>query len=668
MQARQGRRRVAVVGSGVSGLVAAYVLARHDHVTLYEADDRLGGHADTHRLVVAGDTIAVDTGFIVHNDRTYPTLLRLFAELGVPTQESDMSMSVRDEASGLEYAGALGPRGLFPAGRNLGNPRYLRMLTDIRRFHRRARAVLATVPADGVPDVTLGQFLAASGFSAYFRTHFMTPLVSCVWSCDPQVALDYPARYLFTFLEHHGMLTVFGSPTWRTVTGGSREYVDRVAATLDEVRLDRKVVEVRETGDGVALTDGDGHTDAYDAVVLATHPDQALAMLADPTAGQREVLASFRYSENLAQLHTDTRLLPTRRDARASWNYQRRATGDGRVLVTYDLTRLMRLPVGPDGTRYLVTLNGADVVDQDTVIATREYAHPIYDPTSVAAQRRLPEVNTARIAFAGAWHGWGFHEDGALAGRRAAEHLGGRWGEPPVPAVPATPAIYRTEIRHARTEPVRNAFRHRSYTWLVDLDALPDHGLLARFEARDHLGAPDRSLRENVEAYLAARGIDLDGGRVLMLAQARQLGHVFNPLSVFWCFGRDGALAGVLLEVHNTYGGRHTYLVHPDGRGRAEVDKALYVSPFNDVSGRYHVAVPVPGERVRVAVTLHRPGHPPFTASLRGERRPADPAGVLRASLRTPLAPLVGALRIRTQGIKLWLRRVPVQPRPQEDR
>ena len=244
------RRHVAVVGSGVAGLTAAYVASRTAHVTLLEADDRLGGHADTHLVDdAAAGTLAIDTGFIVHNERTYPTLLRLFGELGVATQESEMSMSVRDDATGLEYAGALGPRGLFPGGRNLTSPAYLRMLGEVPRFHRRARALLE---ADG-DDITLGDFLDRHGFSAYFRRHFMEPLVAAVWSCDPDVALEYPARYLFAFLSHHGMLSITGSPQWRTVTGGSHEYVRRIGAAVDEVRTGTKVTSVLETADGKSV-------------------------------------------------------------------------------------------------------------------------------------------------------------------------------------------------------------------------------------------------------------------------------------------------------------------------------------------------------------------------------------------------------------------------------
>jgi uncharacterized protein len=234
-----------------------------------------------------------------------------------------------------------------------------------------------------------------------------------------------------------------------------------------------------------------------------------------------------------------------------------------------------------------------------------------------------------------------------------------------------TPAtrIYATSISHARSEPVGHRFRHRSHTWLVDLDDLPALGLLgplARFEARDHLGSPDRTLRENLDSFLATEGIDLHGGRVLMLAMPRVLGTVFNPISVFWCHdGRaDGGLECVVVEVHNTYGDRHAYLVHPDAEGHAVVDKALYVSPFNDVSGRYRLTVPQPGKWVRVQVVLERPGRPPFVAGLKGRALPVTRRSVLRLALTQPLEPLAVSVRIRWHGIRLWLRRLPVQPRP----
>ena len=656
-------RTVAVVGSGVAGLVAAYVASRTATVTVYEADDRLGGHADTHDVVdPTGTRLGIDTGFIVHNRRTYPTLLRVFAELGVATQESEMSMSIRDDDSDLEWAGALGRQGVIPTRGHLRRPAYLRMLTEIPRFHRRAKAVLDT---DGA-DQTLRDFLAEHRFTPYFVRHFMEPLVAAVWSCDPEVALDYPARYLFSFLSHHGMLSVFGSPTWRTVSGGSHRYVEKVAAALETsggtIRLGAKVTSLLETADGVEVTDGNGEVSTYDAVVVATHPHQALALLAEPTSAHREVLGAMPYAPNTALLHTDTSLMPQLTQTWASWNFMRPSAaqerpdgGDG-VVVTYDLTRLQRLPTD---THYLVTLGGEHLVDPSTVIDRMEYEHPLYTPESVAAQRRLPELDTDRVAFAGAYHGWGFHEDGARSGLAAVERLGLTWPAPGEAAARVeTPALYRTTISHTRREPWTRTFTHRSHTWLVDVDELPDHRPLAfargTFEARDHLGSPERTLRQNLEAFLGTEGVTLDpAGRILLATQPRAFGYCFNPISVWWCLDHLGHLEATVVEVH---GDRHAYLVDTDEQGRASTDKAMYVSPFHGTDGHYELAVPLPGERLHVAVTLHAEGTR-FSASLTGHRTDTG-------TLRSTSAALRGSALIRMHGIWLWLRRLPIRPRP----
>ncbi|MGV9591129.1 NAD(P)-binding protein [Streptomyces tendae] len=417
-------RRTAVVGSGVAGLTAAHVLGREHRVTLYEADDRLGGHAHTHDLTAPdGRVHRVDSGFIVHNRRTYPNLLRLFDELGVATQESEMSMSVRCEGCGLEYAGARGPAGLLARPRNVLHGSYLRMLAQVPRFHRAARRLLTE---DADRTLTLGGFLDREGFSPYFRAHFMTPVVSAVWSCDAATALRYPAAYLFRFLHHHGMLAVGGSPVWRTVTGGSRSYVELIAERLPDVRTATPVRSVTRHADGVDVISADGTTDTYDHLVMAVHPDQALDLLADPTPDEKEVLGAFRYSRNATLLHTDTALLPRSRGARSSWNYLMPScdAGADRVRVSYDMNRLQRLDAADT---YVVTLGGEDRVDPGRVLARMTYEHPVYTPESVAAQRRLPELRTPVTAYAGAYHGWGFHEDGCRSGVAAAASLGVTW-------------------------------------------------------------------------------------------------------------------------------------------------------------------------------------------------------------------------------------------------
>ena len=417
------RERVAIIGAGISGLTAAYLLQRRFDVHLFEADDRLGGHAHTHDVVTAdAGAVPVDSGFIVHNARTYPHLLHLFDELGVRTQPADMSMSVRCEGCGLEYAGARGAGGLFAQGRSTYNPAFLRMLLEVKRFHRHAQRVIEA----GSDDLTLRDFLAAGGYSRYFVAHFMVPVVSAVWSAAPGVALRYPARYLFTFLANHGMLTVFGSPSWRTVVGGSRSYVERAVKHLTAVRVATPVRSIGRQVEGVRVRDDADEVHDFDRVVIATHADTALSLLEDPTRNEQAVLGAFSYSSNDTLLHTDPRLLPAARRAQASWNYLLPAcdAGTDRVLVSYDMNRLQSLPTA---TTHVVTLNATDRIAPERVIARMRYEHPIYTPESVNAQRKLPALNDGRLAFAGAYHGWGFHEDGCRAGVDAAASFGVQW-------------------------------------------------------------------------------------------------------------------------------------------------------------------------------------------------------------------------------------------------
>jgi predicted NAD/FAD-binding protein len=446
-------RRIGIIGSGVAGLTAAWVLTRDAEVTLLEAEPRLGGHAHSHPVTGAdGGDLWVDSGFLVHNRRTYPLLTALFTELGVSVQPSEMSMSVSCAGCGLAYAGQRGLGGLA-AGLRRGGPRYALMLGEVLRFHRAARRLLATPagPDGQAAEPTLGEFLAAGGYSRYFVTHFAMPFVAAVWSCPPQTALDYPARYLFTFLNQHGLLSVTGSPPWLTVSGGSRSYVDLVAKQLAVVRTGARVSRVarigaagagNSAGVSVSYSDGGGDqgggdqpgrsatgrisTEHFDAVVIATHPDQALSLLAEPTPAERAVLGAFRYSRNDTVLHTDDRVLPPGRRVRASWNYALTSCDPlGPVQVSYDLNRLHRLPPAPP---YVVTLNPAPgAIEAGRVVARMGYEHPVYDPAAVAAQRRLPGLNDGLLAYAGAYHGWGFHEDGCRAGVAAARSLGGRW-------------------------------------------------------------------------------------------------------------------------------------------------------------------------------------------------------------------------------------------------
>lgn len=419
------RPSVAVVGAGVAGLTAAYILSKECAVTLYETDCRLGGHAHTHDLTdPSGAAVAVDSGFIVHNNRTYPQLTRLFTELGVRTRPTEMSMSIHDEESGLAFAGGRGLRGILAQPRRIVDRRFLSVLGQVKRFQIRANAFLGRT--DDADRTTYGEFLSEGRFSDAFVRLYAVPLVSCVWSMGSGAALEYPARYLFRFLAHHGMLTIGDSVQWYTVVGGSRTYVDAIAARLPHVRVGRAVSTVLREGDGVSVSDSSGERRTYDRVVIATHADQALAVLADATPDEKEILGAFRYSRSETVLHTDTALLPGARNARASWNYltPAGAGGDQAPIVTYWMNRLQGLDTAE---QYLVTLNASDRIDPRAVIAIMNYEHPIYDLVAVEAQARLASLSTPVLAFAGAYHGWGFHEDGCRSGVDAARVLGVTW-------------------------------------------------------------------------------------------------------------------------------------------------------------------------------------------------------------------------------------------------
>lgn len=412
---------VAVVGAGVSGLTAAHVLSQGRTVTLYEGDQRLGGHAHTHDVPLSdGSLVAVDSGFIVHNERTYPQLLRLFDELGVRTRPTEMSMSITCRSCGLSYAGGRGIAGILAQPWRVADPRFVRLLTEVPRFHRAARALLA----DEGAEPTWGEFLDVGGYSRYFVRHFAVPLVSCVWSSGESDSLAYPARHLFRFLDHHGMLSVTGSPTWRTVEGGSRTYVERLAARLPDVRRGSPVVAVSRHADGVDVMTADGTTATFDQVVVAVHADQALALLADATPEEKQDLGAIGYSVNRTLLHRDSSVLPRRRGARASWNHQTTCDGsqERAVTVSYWMNRLQGLP----GDDLVVTLN-PDGIDPDQVVAEMTYAHPVFTPGAVEAAARLRSAGGERLAFAGAHLGWGFHEDGCRSGVEAAASLGVGW-------------------------------------------------------------------------------------------------------------------------------------------------------------------------------------------------------------------------------------------------
>ncbi len=423
------RPTVAVVGGGISGLTAAYLLQRTHHVTLFEAEPRIGGHAHTHDVEVSGgQTVAVDSGFIVLNDRTYPLLRRLFGELGVRTRPTEMSMNISCSGCGLSYTGGRRANGIFSQRRRAVDPGFWRLLLQIRSFQR---AALEFLDEHATSDLTYGDFLTERGFDRHFVTHYALPVVSCVWSMGHSEALAYPAAYLFAFLRHHGFLTLGDAPTWHTVVGGSRSYVQAVTRRLDVVRPGTRVTAVSRKPESVeidAVPVGGGPNEHYsfDKVVIATHADHALALLTDADQEEQEVLGAFEYSTNVAWLHRDEAALPEHRPGRASWNYRLEDCDSltDRTRVSYWMNRLQG---HSEDDPLVVTLNPQDGPAPEHVIATMTYEHPTYTAQSVAAQSRLAGLSSDRLAFAGAYHGWGFHEDGCRAGVAAAEALGAAW-------------------------------------------------------------------------------------------------------------------------------------------------------------------------------------------------------------------------------------------------
>jgi len=402
--------RVAVIGGGVSGLGAAYVLSRSGHdVHLFEREPRLGGHVNT----VLHDGLALDTGFIVSNARNYPLLTRLFAELGVACQRSEMSFSVSCDACGLEYAG----RRPFAQWRNAGSTRFTSLMWEIGRWLRTARS---SIESGAYDDVALGDYLTQRSYSGRFRRHFIVPLTSALWSAAPSRTLEIPATYAIRFFDNHGMLGV-RRHSWRTVSGGAHTYVQAVRGYLRFADTNLPVRGLRRDDGCVLVRTDDDVVRQFDRAVVATHADEALALLEDPSEDERAILGAFGYTKNDAVLHTDSSLLPRSRAAHASWNY--RVDGAERPTVTYYLNRLQRLESETD---YLVTLN--QPVADEHVIRRMTYTHPHFSVEAIRAQRRLAEISgTRNTAFAGAYFGNGFHEDGLAAGVHAAEALGARW-------------------------------------------------------------------------------------------------------------------------------------------------------------------------------------------------------------------------------------------------
>jgi len=411
--------RVAVVGSGISGLSAAYYLSRAHDVTLFEKSAQLGGHTHTVEVDSSAGPIAIDMGFIVHNDRTYPNLVRLFAELGVRTQPSDMSFAVFSREKGFEYS-SRGLAGFFAQRRNLLRPEHYGLLREIIRFNREAPRLLTESDAE---EITMGEFLLRGRYDAGFIDRYLFPMASAVWSMPPAAMRDFPALTLIRFFENHGMLGINTHPKWKSVTGGSRTYIPPMTTRIgNRIRLSAGLRSVSRSAVNVTLHFEDGPAETFDQVVFACHGDQVLPMLEAPTAEERAVLGSFTTTANEACLHTDEEMLPTRRGARASWNYLLPFKPDSDITLTYHMNRLQSIPTAEN---YCVTLNATNLIDAARILRVITFHHPVYDAGAIRAQRRWGEISGHnRTHFCGAYWFYGFHEDGLNSALRVAGALG----------------------------------------------------------------------------------------------------------------------------------------------------------------------------------------------------------------------------------------------------
>jgi predicted NAD/FAD-binding protein len=408
--------RIAIVGTGIAGNVAAYKLRKAHDITVYEASSYVGGHTNTIDVQAGDRSVAIDTGFIVFNDRTYPNFIELLDEIGQESQPSVMSFSVSSGDGGLEYSGS-GLNALFAQRRNILRPPFFRMIRDILRFNSEAMATLP-VEDDGQ---TVGEYLLRHGYSHEFMNDYLVPMAAAIWSAEPVAIRDMPLHFLVRFFDNHGLLQLKDRPVWRVIKGGSREYVKRlVAGHQDRIRLDSPVRRVIRHATGVEIITDRHGSEWYDAVFLACHSDQALAMLDEPTPAERDVLGAIRYQDNEAVLHTDASVLPQRRRTWAAWNYHIPTDPHRHVAVTYNMNMLQGLDCKE---QYCVTLNNDRQIDPAQVIRRIQYQHPVFSREGVAAQRRQVELNTERTYYCGAYWRNGFHEDGVVSALNAIAHF-----------------------------------------------------------------------------------------------------------------------------------------------------------------------------------------------------------------------------------------------------
>lgn len=413
--------KIAVIGSGIAGNVAAYKLSTKHDVRVFEKNDYIGGHTHTHEIELAGQDLAVDTGFIVFNDRTYPNFNRLLKEIGVGAQKTEMSFSVKSDASGLEYNGS-NLDTLFAQRRNLLNPRFYKFVFEILRFNKKGKQFMELDE-----ELTLSEFLHREKFSDYFADHYLIPMGAAIWSTDPAKMANFPAKFFLRFFENHGLLDVNNRPQWYVIPGGSKGYIEPLTKAYENsIRLNSKITNIRRADNGVYVTVYKQAEEFFDAAFIASHSDETLAMLSDASNEERQVLGAIKYQSNEAVLHTDASVLPKRKKAWAAWNYNMVAHDTlsdkaPPVALTYNMNLLQGLK---SSEQVCVTLNYSEPIDERKIIKRLDYKHPIFTPDSVTAQARQAEINGAlNCYYCGAYWGNGFHEDGVVSALNAIAHF-----------------------------------------------------------------------------------------------------------------------------------------------------------------------------------------------------------------------------------------------------
>jgi hypothetical protein len=685
--------RIAVIGTGIAGNAAAWALSTGSshEVVLYEKDDRIGGHSATVDVDYDGVTIPVDTGFIVYNELNYPNLTALFAHLGVETEASDMGFAVSSQDGRLEWAGrATGLlNGLFARRRNIVSPAHLNMVREMFRFNK---AALEDRAAGRLTSESIGAYLDRGGYSRRFREEYLVPMGAAIWSMPPRALVDFPADSFIAFFDNHRLLH-WNRPVWRTVTGGSRRYVETLTAPIrDRIRKGVGVTEILRHDLGVTVTDTTGHRERFDQVIIAAHSDQALAMLKDANDLERGVLAGIPYRDNDVWLHRDAALMPKRRAAWAAWNVLQNDNGE-EITLTYWMNALQNID-----QRFPLFLRPPAIPHR----RERGAKGAARDP---GAQPRLVLRRLDRLRLPRGWpdqrpqRGGGARRRDPMARGRAPVCHGGRMSgsmarmmaqtataqhaPPPTggfPPLQGAAWLFPGDVMHARMKPKPHRFAYKVFNLLIDVDRLTEAGGLSRlfsvnrfnllgFHEKDH-GAGFGSLRAHVDALLEPTGVDASGGRVWLLCYPRVLGFVFNPISVYFVHDRADALAALIYEVRNTFGEMHTYVcrVEPGQASaagvRQERDKVFYVSPFMDMPMRYFFRIRPPGETVAVRIIEKDAAGPILSATFHGVREALTSASVLRLCLAMPFLTLKVVAGIHWEAAKLWFKGIEFFNRP----